>query len=204
MIRRLIITAVFMFGLVVVAAAQTAAPAPVTSPSGAASMEDVQHLFHVLRIDKQIASMFTAIQDELNSMIPQIVDKLDAEQPLTPEEKDIISKHLKTQFSSIYSDMPIQQMLDNLTPIYQKHFTKSDIDGLATFYSGPIGQKFLDEQPAMMQEGMAANGPLFRKLMQDAMDRAKQESQSLADELRKSHEKSSKVSPAPEPATPKK
>ncbi|MEM6731907.1 MAG: DUF2059 domain-containing protein [Myxococcota bacterium] len=43
-----------------------------------------------------------------------------------------------------------------LIPIYDRHFTESDIDALITFYQTPVGKKFVQKLPVVTQESMTA------------------------------------------------
>lgn len=44
------------------------------------------------------------------------------------------------------------EFISRLVPIYQKHFTADEVDGMVKFYSSPLGQKVLTEMPAAMAE----------------------------------------------------
>jgi hypothetical protein len=46
------------------------------------------------------------------------------------------------------------QLIGRMVPVYQKHFTAEDIDGLLKFYRSPLGQKVITEMPSTMAEGM--------------------------------------------------
>lgn len=48
----------------------------------------------------------------------------------------------------------VQELTARMVPIYQKHFTATDIDGLLKFYRSPLGRKVVTEMPATMAEGM--------------------------------------------------
>jgi hypothetical protein len=50
-------------------------------------------------------------------------------------------------------------MLSDMIPIYQRHFTKTEIDALSAFFSSPPGQKYLHEIPAVTAETMKAIYP---------------------------------------------
>ena len=50
----------------------------------------------------------------------------------------------------------VPEMADIIVPIYDKHFTESDIDGLIAFYRTPVGKKFIKELPSITQESMTA------------------------------------------------
>ena len=41
-----------------------------------------------------------------------------------------------------------------MVPIYQRHFSAADIQGLLKFYRSPLGKKVITEMPATMSEGM--------------------------------------------------
>jgi hypothetical protein len=45
-------------------------------------------------------------------------------------------------------------MMGNITAVYQRHMSKSDVDAYIAFYSSPAGQHLLDAQPKIMQEYM--------------------------------------------------
>lgn len=66
-------------------------------------------------------------------------------------------------FDTIFSSLPIDEMMDAIVPIYQKHLTKSDLTAITAFYSSPPGQKILKELPAIMSEAMQVGGDIGRK-----------------------------------------
>ena len=41
-----------------------------------------------------------------------------------------------------------------LVPVYKKHLTLTDIEGLITFYKSPVGKKFAEKTPMITQESM--------------------------------------------------
>ena len=49
---------------------------------------------------------------------------------------------------------PADEMLADMTAIYQRHLSKDDVDGLIAFYSSPAGQHLLDAQPVIAKEYM--------------------------------------------------
>jgi hypothetical protein len=46
------------------------------------------------------------------------------------------------------------ELIDQLVPIYDKYYSKEDLDGLLAFYESPVGQKVLKTMPQVMQESM--------------------------------------------------
>jgi hypothetical protein len=66
-------------------------------------------------------------------------------------------------FDTMFSSLPMDEMVDAIVPIYQKHLTKSDLAAITAFYSSPAGQKILQEMPAIMSESMQAGGAIGQK-----------------------------------------
>ena len=69
-------------------------------------------------------------------------------------------------------------MLSDMVPVYQRHFTKSDIDALTAFYSSQPGQKFLHEMPAVTAETMRAVYPRIQAEVDAALKRAEEKTDS--------------------------
>ena len=67
-------------------------------------------------------------------------------------------------FGSIFTELPIDEMMDAIIPIYQKHLTRSELAAVTAFYSSPAGQKILTEMPAILSESMEAGGEIGRRV----------------------------------------
>lgn len=49
-----------------------------------------------------------------------------------------------------------QLFIGRLVPVYQKHFTADELEGLLKFYRSPLGQKVVNEMPVTMAEANQA------------------------------------------------
>jgi hypothetical protein len=65
-----------------------------------------------------------------------------------------------------------------MIPVYQRHFTKSEIEALIAFYASPAGQKFLHEMPAVTAETMRAVYPRIQSEVEAVLKRAEEKSDS--------------------------
>ena len=83
--------------------------------------------------------------------------------------------HMKKVMDELMKNMPIDEVTQAMIPAYQNHFTKGDIEALNAFYSSPVGQKFLEESPAVMQEGMKAAMPILSNYLSEWKERMGQE-----------------------------
>jgi uncharacterized protein len=83
--------------------------------------------------------------------------------------------HLKRAMDDLIKNMPFDQIIEAMVPAYQKHFTHGDIEAMNAFYSSPVGQKVLEELPAVTQEGMQAAMPLLTKYLKHWQDQMQNE-----------------------------
>jgi uncharacterized protein len=79
----------------------------------------------------------------------------------TPEQLQKVDRIADIMFK----DFPIDEITDAVIPIYQRHFTKSDLDAVLVFYLSPAGQKMLKEQPALLAESIQAGADVMRRKM---------------------------------------
>ncbi|HLV88098.1 MAG TPA: DUF2059 domain-containing protein [Candidatus Sulfotelmatobacter sp.] len=77
----------------------------------------------------------------------------------TPEQLEKVDRLCDTMFASL----PMDEMIDAIVPIYQKHLTKSDLAAITAFYGSPVGQKILRELPAIMTESMQAGAEIGKR-----------------------------------------
>ncbi len=59
------------------------------------------------------------------------------------------------EFDALFSEMNPEEILELTIPVYQKHFTESDVQALLKFYRTPVGQKFVRLTPTVTKEAMA-------------------------------------------------
>ncbi len=77
----------------------------------------------------------------------------------TPEQLAKVDKVI----DGILGTLPMDELIDAIIPIYQKHLTKSDLAAITEFYSSAAGKKILKEMPAILSESMQAGGEIGRK-----------------------------------------
>jgi hypothetical protein len=97
---------------------------------------------------------------------------------------------------SIFKEFSVDELIDAIVPIYQKHLSKSDLDGILAFYASPTGQKLLKEMPAILSESMEAGGEIGRKKMESINRRVEEQLQQMIVEEREKREKDEKRQPS--------
>jgi len=76
--------------------------------------------------------------------------------------------------------MPVDEMVQAMVPIYQKHLSHSDVKAIIEFYSSPTGQKLLKESNAMVLESMQAASTVVQKHMPEIEAQADKAAQQTA------------------------
>ncbi|MGH9713992.1 MAG: DUF2059 domain-containing protein [Candidatus Acidiferrales bacterium] len=133
-----------------------------------ASKEDIQRYLDAMHTRDLLKTMMGTMTKQMHKMIHDLVEK---QQNLPPD----FESRLDTTIDGMFKDFPIDEYLDAVAPVYQKHFTKGDIDALVAFYSSPVGQKVIKELPAIQGDVLQASSGIFQKMMKSAMDRAQEE-----------------------------
>jgi uncharacterized protein len=120
--------------------------------------EQLVKLFDVMRIRQQMQSMRQIVPGMVSQQIQSAMKQTEAALPagtkLTPEQRDAMQKVMSKYVGKAMDLYPADEMLADMTTIYQQHLSKDDVDGLITFYSSPAGQHLLDEQPVIAKEYM--------------------------------------------------
>jgi hypothetical protein len=164
----------FLLALFIVPFANAQSDAP-------ASREDVLKLFDTMKTRDQMKAVLDSVTRQQRTMMHEAMRKRFPQ--LTDQELARLD-----QFSSdIMKDLPLDGMLDDMIPVYQKHLSKADVDAMGVFYASPTGQKLLREMPAMTAESMQAASPRLQGMMDKVMDRAQKMAQEDQDKRESPH-----------------
>ena len=144
-------------------ASQLLAQSPADVP---ATHQEIQDLFALMHVREQVGQVMEAIAIQQRAIIH---DNLKRQTPrLTRHDLARLD-----QFTiDIMKDLPIDDTVEDMIPIYQRHLTESDVKAMTAFYSSPTGQKLLREMPGMTVESMQAASPRIQALMDKVMERA--------------------------------
>jgi hypothetical protein len=133
-------------------------PAAVIAPENQAAPEQLAKLFDVMRIKQQMQSMKTMIpamvQQQIQSAMKQTEERMPAGSRPTQEQREKMQAIMNKYVGKAMDLYPTDEMLTDMTGIYQKHLSRDDVEGLIAFYSSPAGQHLLDAQPVIAQEYM--------------------------------------------------
>jgi hypothetical protein len=112
--------------------------------------------------------MQRTIEVQFQSTQQLIHDQLLQEKGTIPADFDA---RMKKMMDELRKGMPLDEITDAMIPAYQNHFTRSDIRAMNAFYASAVGQKVLEQLPAVMQEGMRAAMPILSKYLTEWKER---------------------------------
>ena len=163
-----------------------------SSPSAdtVATKEEVVKLLELTQARNQVAQM-------LDGMAKQA--RMGAEQGFRMKMPDATPeqiRHVDELSDAIFADFSPDEMIDAIVPIYQKHFSKSDLDAIVAFYSSPAGQRVLKEMPAILSESIEAGGKIGRNKMESVNRKIQEQMDAMVREAQDKKEKEQKRTPS--------
>jgi hypothetical protein len=138
----------------------------------AASKEDVKKLFDVMASRQQMADMLQKVFAQMRTLNREEIKKRH------PDITEAELARMDRESEDLMKNFPLDAMLGDMIPVYQRHFTKTEIDALTAFYSSPVGQKFLQEIPAVTAETMRVVYPRLQAEIDAVLKRAEEKTQS--------------------------
>lgn len=121
--------------------AATAAKPAAEDPATAQKTADIRKLMGIMGMSDMISRVLNAtIQDGIES-----AKKLRPDIP--PEFWESFRLHLAQE---LHPD----ELIEQIVPVYEKHFSDDDIRAAIDFYQSPAGKKFVSELPQIQAESM--------------------------------------------------
>jgi len=160
-------------------AARQAKAKPQGLAADAPTRDQVMKLLDLLQIRKSMSLMM----DGMKQAMKQGAQETFRERVPNPTPKQL--EALNGMVDDLMADMPLDEMIEAMVPIYRRHLSKTDVDEVIRFYSSAVGQKLLREQPQMIQEGMQAGGEIQQKRMDQMMAKIRERTEKMAEEEEK-------------------
>lgn len=131
-------------------------------PADAPTREDVLKLFDVMQINKTMDAVIQAAKQQSMEMAEQMANERMPD--ATAEQKKQLHEMMEDVMNQAMGPAAMREMVEATVPVYQRHLSKADLDAMVAFYSSPVGQKILHEQPAMVQESMQAASGIQQRI----------------------------------------
>lgn len=149
--KNLLLVVTLCLGLGLSAAAQQG------SADEPASRQDVENYLAAVHSSEMSKQMMEGMSKPLHEFIRQTFEK---DKDKLPADFEVRMNNMMDEY---LRNVPFEEMQAAMVPIYERHFSKGDINALTAFYSSPTGQKILKEMPAVMADAMSSMLPIMRR-----------------------------------------
>jgi hypothetical protein len=114
------------------------------------------------------------VTDQFKQLLPRLVETM---KPALTVGRPEIEKDLDAIMAVLVEGMSarVGELVDQIAGIYGQHFTASELRQAIAFFRTPVGQKFLDEQPTVMQQTMMLGQDFGRSVAADLQGRVIEE-----------------------------
>ncbi len=167
---------------------------PVIPPDQQPTKQQLAKLFEVMQIREQVASVMQMFPVMIQQQVRQQEKEITANQPesarMTPEQQAALDKLTERYLEKAMTLYSVDEMLDDMAAIYQRHFTREDVDIYIAFYSTPAGKHLLQMTPVIMQEYVPV-------VMQRVQERSKALTADMSKEITDVLKSSAPDAPAP-------
>ena len=147
--------------------------APGSLPADAPSRDQVLTLLDLMQIRKNMA----AAMESMKQIMKQGAEQSFRERVPNPTPQQLAA--LRGMMDDLVDGISMDEMVNAVITIYQRHLNKTDIEEMIRFYSSPVGQKLLRETPQIMQESMQAGAAIQEKRMDEIKAKLMQREQEL-------------------------
>jgi hypothetical protein len=132
-------------------------------PTGAQVVKFMELMHARQRLQSSVAAQKEELETTVHNMFHKVLP--DA----TAEQKAKFESIVASTLGDIFTNYPVDEILRDMIPIYQSHFSESDLNQIAAFYSSPVGQKVLSEMPAISAETMRVSNARLQPEMEEAL-----------------------------------
>jgi len=95
-------------------------------------------------------------------LILKFIDAFGTRASLTTNFADLMKKAPAKQAEEMKKAVNVDELIEELVPLYDKHFTEQELEAYIKFYSSPAGQKLLVTIPTLMTESVGTSLKYFK------------------------------------------
>ena len=139
-------------------------PAAPTAGNEPPSRADVLQLFKAMQVDQQMQRMQALMVEEMKKQVAS-----DNDSHLTPAQREKLRLLQSKITEEMFAKLPLDAMLDDMVPIYQRYLTRADVQAMAAFYQTPTGKKMMTTMPEMTRDVMSTLMPKMEQVARDVM-----------------------------------
>jgi uncharacterized protein len=137
-VRRWIALTAFVLVCASFTCSQTAPAASAAAQPNAAKLAKIRELINLMGTPRVAAELMKSQAAGIKTLLP-----------FPPRAQDDFEKEL-------LASIDMNELVDIIVPIYDRHFSEDDVDGLLAFYRSPLGQRVTKALPEITAESQDA------------------------------------------------
>lgn len=95
-------------------------------------------------------------------LIKKFIDIFGTRQSMVQNFERMLAGLPPDQGKEVRKILNVDEIIDNIVPLYDKYFTQQELETYVNFYTSPQGQKFLATIPMIMKESVDVNIEYFK------------------------------------------
>ena len=111
--------------------------------------------------------MVSGSMESFKMVIPTMISSFKGMKTSVPDQ---FWKDMEAELSKTTMD----DLLEQLIPVYKKHLTETDLNEVIKFYSSPIGKKLAEKTPGITNDSMQAGQVWGQKIAGKLLERLKE------------------------------
>jgi hypothetical protein len=153
--KRIVVAVAFVL------AAVCLSPGPLRAAEAAPERKAAEELLLLLRTDRNLDAMMAGVGKMFPSSTP--------EAGLSPEGAAAGRAAAEKMLALLKREMSWEKMKEKYIDIYASVFTEGEMRELSAFYRSPIGQKFVEKTPALLEKSMAVGRETMQRLLPEIL-----------------------------------
>lgn len=122
----------------------------ILAASTSAVASDASHEAAALRL-LEVSRASQMMDQVYDSLTPQFVAMAE-QMGIEGSQREIFDRHMTRVFEVMREEMSWEKMEPHLVSAYTEVYTEKELMELVDFYESPVGQKFLEKMPELMDE----------------------------------------------------
>jgi hypothetical protein len=90
------------------------------------------------------------------------------------QQKTNVPENVWSEFEQEFAKTSIDELVNMLAPVYYNHMTETDLQKMIEFYETPVGKKYAEKTPLIMQESMQVGQEWGIKMGQQFQEKLKE------------------------------
>lgn len=160
------------------------AASPNSSPQDTASQQQNKSIDPVkegdIRSLMELVGARDQVQDGITASTEQYREKLLASVPNNDKGQAFVNAWV----DAYQKKFDVDQVMDQLVNVYDKHYSEDEIKGLLQFYGSPLGQKVAAESPKISHEIQVASREAGTKAAREALQALKAQNPEIGQSAR--------------------